>query len=142
MEAIIRKLESIGHKDFIVLDELNTPYSGIKITNFKKKYENGNLFKHTNGEKYAIAFFNAFSEAGFENISSKLLENENITIDEIVKIIEENRLFEYVSGSTKKYELWETDDEGILCIKYDNEKKRIVASFTNKTVVNRNYKVK
>lgn len=142
METIIRKLESIGHKDFIVLDELNTSYSGIKITNFKKKHENGNLCKHTNGEKYAIAFFNAFSEVDFENISSKLLENENMTIDEIVKIIDENRLTEYVSGNTKKYEQWKTDDEGVLHIKYNKEKKKIIATFVNKTVVDRNYKVK
>ena len=142
MESIIRKLESIGHKNFIVLDELNTSYSGVKITSIKKKHENGNLCKHTNGEKYAIAFFNAFSEEGFENISSKLLENENITIDEIVKIIDENRLTEYISGNTKKYEQWKTDDEGVLHIKYENERKRIIATFGNKTVVDRNYIVK
>ena len=65
-----------------------------------------------------------------------------MTINEIVKIIDENRLTEYVSGNTKKYEQWKTDDEGVLHIKYDKEKKKIIATFGNKTVVDRNYKVK
>jgi len=59
-----------------------------------------------------------------------------------VKIIDENRLFQYVSGETKKYEQWKTDNEGVLNVKYDKEKKRIIATFGNKTLLDRHYIVK
>ena len=112
MEYRIEDLINEELLDVVVLQKSHTPYLNAKIINFKTRYDNGNHFTHSNGEKYGLAYLNAFTEKGEIEIINALKSFPSQSLNSIKEIIEKNRLKVYINGNTKRYLNTITGDEG------------------------------
>lgn len=129
MDTEIKKLLNEELHNHVTILKAEVLYSGIKIIDFRTKYSNGKDFKHSNGDKYGIAFLNAFTEIGIAKIIEAMDSYPTTNITIIKKVIEENRLKKYIHGDTQTFLQTKTGDEGQLYMKDLNDSSTV--GFTN-----------
>lgn len=106
-EAIAKSLEGS-----LIINRTDVGFKEAKIVEYRTTWDNGYYLLHSNGDRYGLAFFNAFTVKGIEKI--RLALNSNLSSKEILDIIEQNRLRDYFHGNTKSYSETKTGDEGVL----------------------------
>lgn len=122
-------------QNYIVIEEANVPYSGATVVDFKTHYDNGKNFTHANGDRYGLAFLNAFTKKGEDEIINAINSFPNKSIKDIKEIIEKHRLKEYIHGNTKRYLETKIGDEGCMYIEDLNNYSSV--GFANQSAENR-----
>ncbi len=136
MDENIKSLIAAELSNSLILKEAEVNYSGIRIVEYRTYYDSGRKFIHENGDNYAIAFLNAFTEKGYQKIVDTIKSDSNIEC--IKTVIEENRLKQYVHANTKTYSEWRTGDEGKVYLKkLKNSDDYELAGFSNLTAERR-----
>lgn len=136
MHPAIKKLIDEELHDNVIIEKAEVSYSGVKIIDFRTKHSNDKDFKHSNGDKYGLAFLNAFTEIGIAKIIEVMDSYPNTSILIIKKVIEENRLKKYIHGNTQTFLQTKTGDEGQLYMRDLNDYSTV--NFANLTATIRN----
>lgn len=122
-------------KDYIVIkDEVNAYSMGAKIVEIKKHFDNGKLLKHDNKSIFGIAFFNAFTIQGAEEVMKALRNNFDHEV--INLLIKKHTLFQYMPENSIRYKKWKVGDFGnITYVKNTNNEFRV--DFANLSLIER-----
>ncbi len=127
------KLNEVG-----VLKKTITAYDNVVLQEFKTHYPNGNILKHSNGEAYGIAVFNAIAEKSLDKMV-ELMNSRDFTYWKVEQLIDQIKLKKYVHGKTKAYKYWCSGDIGVASMIYDTVKKTYkMSTFSNQTARERN----
>ena len=110
-------------------------YNGAKVVGFETHWPNNTPFKHSNGDTYGIAFLNAFTKTGMEEIVSSVSSYPNKSIKEIEEIIEKNRLKKYINGNVQAFTETFIGDLGSIYMDDINDYKSV--RFSNLSVIDR-----
>jgi len=133
MNTKIKKLLDKELHNHVIIYKAGVSYSGVRIVDFRTKHSNGKDFKHSNGDKYGLAFLNAFTEMGIAKIIEVMDSYPNTSIPIIKKVIEENRLKKYIHRNTQTFLQTKTGDEGQLYMGDLNDYSTV--NFANLTAI-------
>ncbi len=120
-----------------ILEEENVSYEGVKILEFKKHHESGDVFKHQNDKLYAIAILHAITKSSAQKISRELKKNKNLNYANFKELVEKQFLKCYVSEDSEAYDTWKKGDEGLVFLQYDDNKNTVVPAFNNSSAEER-----
>ncbi|WP_139956896.1 hypothetical protein [Flavicella sediminum] len=121
-------------KTIAILDEHNVGFEGVKIYDFRTHHENGEIFKHQNGETYGMAFLNAITQESANLITREIKKNKNLSLYGLREFVDRQRLKCYVKGGSRSYDSWKTGDVGVAYLEFDDEKRIILPRFKNESV--------
>lgn len=107
-------------KDALLIKKANQLTSGIKVHEIiKERY--GNPLQHKDGTQYAIVIFNAFSNKGKEKVKNAIKLYPEISISEVLNIIESNRLWKWLPITSKKLKYLNDGDVCNVMAVYDEK---------------------
>jgi len=121
-----------------ILDELNVAFEGVEILEYKTHYENGAVFRHQNGDNYALAVLNAITKESYYEVSRIIKKEKNLSVKNLKNLMNEHFLKCYIAGSSEEYHNWQTGDIGVASLQVDEKSKTIAPIFANETVLERN----
>lgn len=124
--------------EVVVLKKTITTYHNVVLQEFKTHWPNGNILKHSNGETYGIAVFNAMAEKSLDKIV-ELINSRDFTYWKVEQLTDQIKLKKYVHGKTKAYMHWCSGDIGVANMIYNTAKKTYgISTFSNQTARERN----
>jgi len=121
-----------------VLKKTSTAYGDVVLQEFQTHSPNGNILKHSNGEVYGIAVFNAIAEKSIDKIV-ELIKSRGFSYGEVEQLIDQIKLRKYIHAKTKAYKYWCSGDIGVAVMIYDTAKNiHKISQFSNQTARERN----
>ncbi|MEN8805802.1 MAG: hypothetical protein ABF278_09280 [Wenyingzhuangia sp.] len=120
-----------------ILEEPNVAYEAVEILDYKTHFENGEVFRHQNGDCYALAILNAITLESSYLIAKAIKKTKNLNVKHLQDLIADHYLKCYISGNNKDYNQWKSGDLGTAYLDIDEVKKTITTGFINETAKTR-----